>query len=490
MPSSGGCSCFGSGPNSDAIAVEPRLEALDRDGVVVAVPQVILARPGELHRRAFHCLRDERRLDDVVGLGFAAEAAAEQRDVHRYALERKTEALGDAIARRLRRLRRRPDLAVLAGDARRRGRRLHRSLRHVRDVVLGLEPPRRARHAGLDGAEVADHLAGAARGLFQCDPVSGRIVRCVRAVVPTDLQRLAALDRRPGVAGDHRNPAERLELRGRRRARDLDHLDDARDLHRGAGVVGDERAAIDRRAGDDGVQHALEHGVDAVLAAAGDDIGAVDQLHLALADVAEISGLFQPQRRARRHRKVRSGGRQRPVAELALRRPVHHLVVERLHFRHGNLPLRSRGLLQHGACRGATAAHRLVEVAHAARAVGVLVAVARFVALRLAHAHAFPIGFELVGDHHRQAGAHALSHLLAVAGDRHRAVFSDGDEGQRVVHPAVRHRIGAVFRRAASARARVAAHDEDQAGCAHRAEKGSPADVNHFHFLIAARMRG
>ena len=363
-----------------ACAVEPGLEVLDRDGVVVAVLHVILARPGQFHRRAFHGPRDERRLDDVVGLGLAPESAAEQRDVHRHAVDRKPKALRDAIARGLGRLRRRPHLAAVADDARRGGGRLHRRLRHVRDVVLGLQPPRRPRHAGRYVAEVANDLAGTARGLFQRSPVSSRIVSGVRTVVPGDLQGLTALDRGPGVARDDSNPAERLELRRRRRARDLDDLNDAGYFHRGGCVVGDELSAIDRWAGDDGVQHAVEDGVDAVLAAAGDDIRAVHQLHLALADVAELRGLFQAQRLARRHRQAGSCDGERSVAESALRRPVHDLMVERLHFGDGNPPARGRGLLQHGPRGGAAAAHRLEEMAHAARAVGVLVAEARFVA--------------------------------------------------------------------------------------------------------------
>ena len=81
---------------------------LDRHGVEVAVLQVVIARPGDLHRRAVHRLGQHGRFDHEVGLGFAAEAAAEQRDVHRDVLERQAQSLGDAVARGLRRLRRAP----------------------------------------------------------------------------------------------------------------------------------------------------------------------------------------------------------------------------------------------------------------------------------------------------------------------------------------------------------------------------------------------
>ena len=59
------------------------------------------------------------------------------------------------------------------------------------------------------------------------------------------------------------------------------------------------------------------------------------------------------------------------------------LVVLRLHRRRVDAPARRRRLLQHLPHGGAALAHRLQEVADAARSVGVLVAVSRFVAGRL-----------------------------------------------------------------------------------------------------------
>src|SRR5690606_8627621 len=88
---------------------------------------------------------------------------------------------------------------------------------------------------------------------------------------------------------------------------------------------------------------------------------------------------------------------------------------------------------------------RLEEVARAARTVGVLVAVARLVAGRLDDAYLGPVGLELVGHHHGQAGAHAGAHLGAVGDDGHDAVGPDRDEDLRVVDRAVRHAVGAVF---------------------------------------------
>ena len=122
---------------------------------------------------------------------------------------------------------------------------------------------------------------------------------------------------------------------------------------------------------------------------------------------------------------------------------MHDLVVLRPHLGDSDAPARGGGLLQHHAHRGAALPHRLDEVAHAARSVGVLVAVFLLVARRLGDAHARPVGLHLVGDHHRQAGPHAGAHLGAVGDDGHQTGRVDGDEDVRVVDRAARHLAGA-----------------------------------------------
>jgi hypothetical protein len=82
-------------------------------------------------------------------------------------------------------------------------------------------------------------------------------------------------------------------------------------------------------------------------------------------------------------------------------------------------------------------------VAHAARAVGVLVAETHFIARRLHHAHLRPVDLEFFRDDHRQAGAYALTHFRAVAYDANNAVLADGDECQRAVDRAMWHGVGA-----------------------------------------------
>ena len=324
----------------------------------------------------------------------------------------------------------------------------------------------------------------------------------MRAVVPHDLELVAALHRRPGVAGDDGDAAERLELRRDRRRVDPDHPDDARHLQGVRVIDALHLAAEDRRARDDGVQHPLGARVDPVDRLAGRDVAVVDEPdHLVGSDVAERRRVLQLQRLARRDRQRRGGGGERAVAERALRRRVHDGVVRSLHFRDRHAPLLGGSLLEHRAGGGAGAAQGHEEVAQRARAVGILVAVARFVARRLRDADLRPVGIELVGDDHRDRGAHALSHLLPVAGHGDDAVGGDGDEDARVVAPALRHAVGAELLLLRAGPAGQPDREHERAG-GDAAEERAPADVREHEAvvrhgrapfaacLMAARMRG
>ena len=203
---------------------------------------------------------------------------------------------------------------------------------------------------------------------------------------------------------------------------DLEDLDDAGDLL-GLGVVeAHDLAAVDGRAGDEGVEHPVEAGVDAVHRLADGEVVVVDEADLALADVAEGLLLLQRDALAGRHRQLGGGGRDLAVAEAALRLGVGDDVVLGLHLAGRHAPLLGGGLDQHGAGRGAGVAQVREEVAERARAVGVLVAEAGLVTPGLGDLHLRPVGVELVGHHQGDRGAHALAHLGAVAGHRHGAV--------------------------------------------------------------------
>ena len=415
--------------------------------MVVAVMEVVLASPDDLHRLPVHRLGQHRRLDPVVGLGLAPEPASEQGHVDGHVLRVHAQPLRDQVARGLGGLEAAPYLALPLSDAGGGGRRLHGRVREVGDVVLRLDLLGGAGHDRGDVAVVADRRARLPRGLLERRLVRRGVVVRVRAVVPADLQRIPALHGRPGVLPDDRDAAQRVEVGRAGGALDRHHAHDAGHLERVGVVEARDLPAVDGWPRDDGVEHAVEPRVLAVLRLAGRDVAGVDQLQLALADVAELGRVLQAQGLARRDRLLGGGLGQRPVAELPAGRLVHDLVVLRLDLGHRHLPLRGGRGLEHRARRGAAATHGVEEVPGAARAVGVLVAVLLLVAGRLRDLDALPVGFELLGHDHRHAGAHALAHLGAVADDGDRAVVRDGDEGERVVDPAVGHAVRPVLRR-------------------------------------------
>ncbi|MNQ94650.1 hypothetical protein D3C85_1101730 [compost metagenome] len=174
-----------------------------------------------------------------------------------------------------------------------------------------------------------------------------------------------------------------------------------------------------------------------------DDVFTVDGLGAFLADVTELLGLLEFQAVAGRNRQRTCGGGQGAISEFAARRLMDDLVQLRVTLTDRHFPLCGRSLFEHGPRGGTAAAHRLVPVTHAARAVGVLVAEAHFIAGGLLHLDHRPVGFQFIGHHHGQAGAHALAHFRAVADHGHRAIGGDAHIDFRIVDPAVGHAVGA-----------------------------------------------
>ena len=80
-----------------------------------------------------------------------------------------------------------------------------------------------------------------------------------------------------------------------------------------------------------------------------------------------------------------------------------------------------------------------------------------------------------------QPRAHALAHVLAVAGDVRRAVGVDGDEDLGIVFPAVRHAVGAEALgkgACAAAAQRYGEHEAADAG-----EHAAPADIDDLQLV-------
>lgn len=261
---------------------------------------------------------------------------------------------------------------------------------------------------------------------------------------------------------------------------DLHNLDHARDFHRSAGVDGLNLAAVHRRARNGGVEHAVEMHVCTVNGAAIDDIGTVDSLGAFLADIAEFRRLLEPQAVTRRYRQRTGCSGQSAVTQFTAGRFMDDFMQLCMAFADRHFPLICSGLFKHGP-RGSTAAtHRLVPVAHAARAIGVLVTEAHFVARRLLHLHHRPVGFQLIGHHHRQAGAHTLAHFRTVADHGHRAVSGDADVNLRIVDPAVGHAIGAeflLFLRSESVLPAPTRHQNQRTGGANAFEETAATEV-------------
>ncbi len=157
-------------------------------------------------------------------------------------------------------------------------------------------------------------------------------------------------------------------------------------------------STVDRAALDRGVQRPGQRDVDAVSRGAAHDVAQIDDRH-GLPDIAMLSGRLQPQLVARRYRQVGGCRDQGTEAERAPTRPVHDRMIARLALADRHAPAQRGRRFEHLARRRAGLAHRRVEMPHAARAVRVLVAVAR-VAVRLLDLDSTPIGFELVRQHH------------------------------------------------------------------------------------------
>src|SRR6516164_9906123 len=250
----------------------------------------------------------------------------------------------------------------------------------MRRVVFGDDGLGRLGERLVGVAFVAHHLARLARGFLQLRLVGGRIITCVRPVIPLDGQRLASLDRRPGVAGNHRDTADRLEFRWWWRPLDDHDLLHAWHLHRRGAVIRREFPAHYWRPRYDGVFQSGELGVDAIDRASGGDVEEIDDRDIPLAEIPEGSFVLELDLVGGRCRQRTRGSCELAIAEFASRGPVNNLVVLRLNLGDSYSPALCRGGFQHLPHGGAALTHRLDEVAHTARAVGVLVAVFFFVA--------------------------------------------------------------------------------------------------------------
>ncbi len=320
-------------------------------------------------------------------------------------------------------------------------------------------------------------------------------MRGVRAEIPIHRELLAALQRRPGVVGDHRHTAERLESVGRLERLNLLRLPDACDGTRGFVIVRTHLGAIDGRMLDGGVHHAVLLEIHAVNSLAADNVGDVVNRPL-FAHVPPGTLRLEAHLAGLRHRQLRRRRNQRAVTNPPVAAAVNHFVEVRGAFRCRHAPLRGGGGDEHGASRCACVSERIKEIPDRFRSVGVLVAVLH-VADGLLHLHARPIGVQLVGGNQRERGPDAGAHFGAMRDDEDGAVGLDAQVDAGV------HRRG-FSARPETCRAlreqlhrRDAGHQHKRSGGKHPAQKVTPGDVfEGAHArppcaaaLIAARMR-
>ena len=219
----------------------------------------------------------------------------------------------------------------------------------MRQIVLTHDDLVGALQGGFHVTLLAQHQAGLPCGCLQFGPVGDRFVFAVGAIVPDDLQGVAALDRRAGVARDHGYAAERLEFGRPRPALDFHHLLDAGNFHCRRPVERRNFAASHRRPRNDGVFHAGQADVGAVTRGADRDVAQIDHADLAFAQIAEILWVFQLQAFDTRHRLLGGIGCQIAKANAPSARTVDDLVIDRLHFGRRHAPAFRRCTFEHRA---------------------------------------------------------------------------------------------------------------------------------------------
>ena len=320
-----------------AVPVEADAHLVDHQRPVAAAAHVVFPRPLQLHRRPpADRLRRLHHLDDNVRIRnrAPAEAAARLHHVHPHLLRRHTRDLrGDRLIG-VRELVAAPHLDPVSGSS---GDGIERLEGRVRQIGKGV--------GGLD------HAGGAAEPAFgitaaRCHPLTrlpgeacifGEQVRRTAllglAFVPIYGERVASLDRRPGVLGDHDDSARRLH-----------HVDDAADSLRLACIEGSDGGSEQRRMGDRGGQHTRQAHVDGKLLPTVRLVGGIEAAQTVGADQRPVLRLLQS--RVLRHRL--SGGGLRQLAEsCALARRVRQDTLFDPDLAHGHGPRLGRRSNQH-----------------------------------------------------------------------------------------------------------------------------------------------
>jgi len=165
-------------------------------------------------------------------------------------------------------------------------------------------------------------------------------------------------------------------------------------------------ASIYRAALNGRIFHSGESNIDAIDCRATNDIPEVDNWHR-LADITAFIRSLEAQLISLRHRQRCSDRHEIPEPGLPAAACIDNLMIARLALGDRDTPLLRSRHLEHLARGSARFTHGLIELPHAARAVGILIAEAG-IAGYLLDFHSRPIGVEFIRDHHRQSCANAL----------------------------------------------------------------------------------
>ncbi len=279
-----------------AFAVEDRAQVVHAAGLVIVVVEVLLARPHEAHRLV-DGLGHHHGLGHVVVIEPAAIAAA---DAGHPDIDLRGTQAGQALHHRprfLRRLGRHDEAGAILVQPHQAIHRLGGDVPQPRLEISSLETARGFLAGGFDIAIVAHARSGIG---FAGEQGTGLLLQRIAAFAaagagfPFEFEFLAALQRRPGVYGQHRHrrrdhgAAQRLAGLGFQ----LHYFQHAFDGERIGGVDLRQRAVRPRAMRQHGDQLVAVMFVDRIAGQAGDDGACVD-IADRLADQVIVRGIFQ-----------------------------------------------------------------------------------------------------------------------------------------------------------------------------------------------------
>ncbi|MCY1415849.1 hypothetical protein D9M71_313450 [compost metagenome] len=314
-----------------------------------------------------------------------------------------------------------PGLAAIRGQADHTVHRLHRRVREIGKVVLGLQRMGGLRQRHIAVALLTRHLPRRPGQLAIVLEQLRRVLVEGGCFVPLDHQRIAAALGAPGIPREHRDPAG-----------DLHHLDHPVDRQRWFGIVCLDGGAEPGGMGDHGSEHARQLDVLGKDRLAGDLVVRVLARDMP-ADQPELTGFLEPDLLG--HRLLRRGPGQLaegclPAGSRMADHTASHRDVVRRH-----LPLGCGRRDQHGTRRGTGLAQLLPGVGDRGTAAGALrrapeqVVVARGIGGCALHPHLRPVRIQLLGQDGGQTGIGALAHFQVLGDDGDAVVLADAQEG-------------------------------------------------------------